>query len=305
MRKSNIFSVVFASMIAGVIYLFSLSIEIVGPDFYSYTNALESGVLQFMYREIVSWWLISLFISSYHDLLILSIILQLLLCYTLISFSIRQFKVGESFDKRVIIFFTLSSMLLLNPFNYLLSISALRQGIAAVFFIVALDRLFRKTLLHALPYFILSILSHNSMLVFASAFIFFRYFEFIKEELKLVLYVVPLIYVQINFWGKQELVTDSNRHLYLMSHLLVIGYAIYARSRKLKKIVFAAIAPSLGFINELSYFDRMSLFSTALVWPVVITELYSRMRPQLLIIVLVLPFAFVFVFVMSRLETVW
>ena len=196
-------------------------------------------------------------------------------------------------------------MLLLNPFNYLLSISALRQGIAAVFFIVALDRLFRKTLLHALPYFILSILSHNSMLVFASAFIFFRYFEFIKEELKLVLYVVPLIYVQINFLGKQELVTDSNRHLYLMSHLLVIGYAIYARSRKLKKIVFAAIAPSLGFINELSYFDRMSLFSTALVWPVVITELYSRMRPQLSIIVVVLPFAFVFVFVMSRLETVW
>lgn len=302
MRFTTLFTVLSLVTAVAGIYVYTYYNRVIGPDFRSYSHALEQGLLSFMLREYVSWWLISFFSDSFDGLRILSGIIQFSLCYSIIILSVTINKISDNFDNRLYIMWGLVLLATFNPFTYLLSISALRQGIGASFFIFAVVFYYRKSLFYALPFFVASIFSHNSMLLFFVSFLFFMYLYQLNKELKIIAAVIGLLILQTVWIPTADLVTNSNFLLYTLSHAIVLSYAIYSRSPELKKIVYMALVPSLGFITDLSYYDRLSLFSTALMWPLVIADMYSRVRPMIFVGFAFLPFLFVFIFVLKRFE---
>ena len=180
--------------------------------------------------------------------------------------------------------------------------SAFRQGIGATFFIFGLVFYYRNSLLYAFPFLVASIFSHNSMLLFCGSFLYFIYMDRFNKELKLISAVIVLLILQTMWVPSANLVTDSNILLYTLSNAISLSYAIYSRSPELKKIVYIALLPALVFITDFSYYDRFSLFSTALVWPLIIADMYSRVHPRIIVGFAFLPFLVTFIFVLTRFE---
>jgi hypothetical protein len=279
--------------------------EIIGPDFRSYTNALSNGLNTFMLRELVSWWLISNFTQSYAHLWIFVAFLQTVLILLITIFCIKNFAGNRKFDSKLFLIVSILLFVVLNPFTLLLTSSALRQGIGAVFFICSLQFFNKKYWPIASGFALFSIFSHNSYAIFYVMLLVLSNFKFINLELKLVITTLVLIILSTFFIPKADLVSDSNLILYLISNILALVLASKNKNLQLKVLVYALVGVPIGFIGDYSYFDRFSLLTSAIVWPILVAAYYGPMKQKIFFIVLFLLPSVVFLRTVSRFEVGW
>ena len=258
-----------------------------------------------MVTEIVSWWLISNFTHSYFHLWIFVTLLQTAFIISLTIFCIKSFSVRQTFDNKLLLLISLILFLTFNPFTLLLSSSAMRQGVGALFFVISLHFLFKRYWWFGLIFALISVFSHNSFILFYAAIFALNIFRFINLELKFILVCVILIILVTLFVPRAELVTNSNRALYLTSNILALIFALFKGDHKVKIIVYSLVAVPIGFFLDLSYFDRFSLLTSAIVWPVLIAAYYQPIRQKLLYPLLFIAPAAVFLRSISRFETGW
>ena len=179
----------------------------------------------------------------------------------------------------------------------------MRQGVGALFFVISLHFLFKRYWWFGLIFALISVFSHNSFILFYAAIFALNIFRFINLELGYIGSVILIILVL--FVPRAELVTNSNRALYLTSNILALIFALFKGDHKVKIIVYSLVAVPIGFFLDLSYFDRFSLLTSAIVWPVLIAAYYQPIRQKLLYPLLFIAPAAVFLRSISRFETGW
>ena len=299
MKKS--FCVYFSFTLIFCFSLFSIILrrEIIGPDFNSYINALENGISIFMYREIVSWSIIQPFTRSYDSMWWLASLLHFFLTLSMLLLSLNIFPRKMRSDDIIWLGISLTLVLIFNPFTLLLSSSALRQGIGAIFFIYSLYFYLKRNFLFVI-FFVASVLSHNSFIMYyVSFFIAFR-FTFIRLEFKILISLLALNILSTLFIPRATLVTESRLEVYLVSHIIANVLAFWRNDDLLKICVFSLTVIPLGFIGDLSYFDRLSLFTSFVVWPLLLSSYYSIIKPKLIYVLVFVAPMVVFLSVIAK-----
>ena len=130
-------------------------------------------------------------------------------------------------------------------------------------------------------------------------------FRFISYEFKFLGIVVGLFILINLFVPRAELVTNDSRILYFMSGMLGLLLTILYGTKNLKLLVYSIIAVPIAFINDASYFDRFSLLSTAVTWPLIIANMYNKIDRKGIIWCTFYSTTFIFILALSRFETGW
>ena len=256
-------------------FLILIGLNIVGPDYFSYAAASELSITQnfFKLRELFSWLVIDFFaqIDTNFELEFLglrifsSFLFSMLffISFKLISedFTGLKFKIRSASNTKLIIMF-LTFFVSISPYVSLLALSALRQGIAILFLSISILSISRQEVFKSYLYFILALLSHNSVMIFLPLFVFI-FFKSSKLRFFLIFFASFIYLILSSMITSQVSVDADNRLIYGL--FSVLSLAIFFINRKkfsnLDLLLVSSIVVTLPFFNLESYYDRLGLYS--------------------------------------------
>ncbi len=191
-------------------------------DRYWMQSPLISTQSSYYIKEIISWFIIKytgLFSSRDSFLMILFGAMTLILC-------LSSFKLIPSFLVACV-----------SPFGVLLFSNILRQGIACVFFAVAIEAIISKRYLKGAIFSLLSIFSHNTFIVFVLILIFSVVYHLSSNSLKIfisfftiVIFIIFLYTLLIVFPFEREFTyTEDGIENYLNGFIATIVCLIWLK----------------------------------------------------------------------------
>ena len=287
---------------------------IVGPDYSSYEAVKDLKISKnfFKIREPVSWVTIDLFSNSIEGLRIFSA----LLISFLITFSIDLFREERVYsvyslqrkrNTNQTFFFFILIFLAFTPFFLLLSLSALRQGMATIFLILSFVSFYRKKVTISYFYFLFSVLCHNSTLVFFPIFLMHFFKKSILKTFILVFSCIFYFFVSLLI-PFQETVDSDNRIIYGVFSILGIFFYTFRNKNfsNLDLSLLFSIILTFPFLLLPSYFDRLSLYA-AIFASVLILKRIFLMKPLFLSLLVGFLFAFAnisfgIIYILGRME---
>jgi len=281
--RNNFFVISFLGLCTAFFVILMIALEVNATDWFGYKNITINFSRPYFYQEYFSWWLI----GSLRDLDERSYYISALIFFMLswgAVYLLNSLSDGRNFRS---LDYSVLFLLMFSNFFILLSVNGLRQGIALSLLMFSIGSRHKENLYFSYLFFVLSIFSHNSAILYLPLLINHKYLKYIFQFVALigVFFVWGLV-------GKSTGITPNNNSLLFLLIALLLLFVLFQRKKWLSDGVFIVLV-NLVLIVDQNTFERLMYYTIPLMLLYTVSSLKLKnynFNFLLFIIVLMLDF---------------